>query len=110
PACGSHSQGAIDADLPALFKALDAQLERLCERYDVELVDEDIDEKAWFHVTIDYATPHGSPGTWAGPVFTTWANYYEDGKKAARRAGRRMARFNGGSASRYPDNYAPSDA
>lgn len=41
PACGSHSQGATDTDLPELFKGIDAQLDRLCERYEVVLVDFD---------------------------------------------------------------------
>ena len=41
PTCGAHSQGATDADLPELFKGLDAQLDRLCERYNVALVDYD---------------------------------------------------------------------
>lgn len=31
--------GANDSDLPALFRAIDAQLDRLCERYDLVLVD-----------------------------------------------------------------------
>ena len=64
--------------------------------------------KSWFHVVIEYATPAGNPGVWAGPVFTTWDDYFEDGKKAARRAGRKMDRVSGGNASRYPDNYDPT--
>lgn len=46
PLCGSHSQGAIDADLPELFRGIDAQLDRLCERYNVVLVDYDPEEYA----------------------------------------------------------------
>lgn len=41
PLCGAHSQGAIDADLPELFKGIDSQIERLCQRYGVTLVDYD---------------------------------------------------------------------
>lgn len=64
--------------------------------------------KSWFHVTVEYRTPGGNPGVWAGPVFSTWDECHEDAKKAARRAGRKMAKIDGGSASAYPANYDPT--
>lgn len=34
-----NDAGATDADLPRLFKAIDAQIETLAERYDVAILD-----------------------------------------------------------------------
>ena len=34
-----RTQGATDGDLPELFRGIDAQIDRLCNRYDVVLVD-----------------------------------------------------------------------
>lgn len=35
----NRSPGATDADLPALFSAVDEQIERVCARLDIVLVD-----------------------------------------------------------------------
>jgi hypothetical protein len=39
PAAQGRAPGASDADLPALFADIDRHVDRLCERYDVVLVD-----------------------------------------------------------------------
>jgi hypothetical protein len=39
PKAQRNDAGASDADLPELFKSIDAQVERLCARYDVVLVE-----------------------------------------------------------------------
>ena len=39
PAASHNDVGATDADLPQLFKAIDEQVERLCERFDIVLVE-----------------------------------------------------------------------
>jgi 3-hydroxyacyl-CoA dehydrogenase len=39
PKAQRNDTGASDADLPELFKSIDAQVERLCARYDIVLVE-----------------------------------------------------------------------
>lgn len=65
-------------------------------------------DKQWFHATVKYATPAGNPGVWSGPVFATWDTVHSEAENAARRAGRKMAKINGGGASAYPPNYEPA--
>jgi hypothetical protein len=38
PTLPRRAAGASDADLPELFRTIDAQVERLCARYDIVLV------------------------------------------------------------------------
>jgi hypothetical protein len=40
PLAARNDTGATDADLPELFKGIDAQVERLCQRYNAIMVEE----------------------------------------------------------------------